>query len=75
MKKKTIKKRILAGLLVFSLIVPANVHWLVYMDPILHRRRKHLLRSMKFEKKHVKQEIYGIRGIPADIFSHRIMFP
>ena len=25
MKKKTIKKRILAGLLVFSLIVPANV--------------------------------------------------
>ena len=25
MKKKTIKKRILAGLLAFSLIVPANV--------------------------------------------------
>lgn len=95
MKKKIIKKRILAGLLAFALIVPANVAgaktqtvletnvteasegctMLGVYGSYLHRRRKPLLRSMKFEKKHVKQEIYEIREIPADIFSHRIMFP
>ena len=95
MKKKTIKKRILAGLLAFSLIVPANVAEAKTQTVLetnvteasegctlvgvygsyFAQAKEALLRSMKFEKKHVKQEIYEIREIPADIFSHRIMFP
>ena len=86
MKKKTIKKRILAGLLAFSLIVPANVAGaktqtvletnvteasegctLVGVYGSYFAQAKEALAKI--------QEIYEIREIPADIFSHRIMFP
>ena len=95
MKKKTIKKRILAGLLAFSLIVQANVAGAKTQTVLetnvteasegctlvgvygsyFAQAKEALAKINEIRKKHVKQEIYEIREIPADIFSHRIMFP